>query len=163
MTTMSDPAVPTRSPALRAIVLGGLLGGTGDFVFACIFYGFKLRVFQSVAAGLIGRPAAFAGGAATYLLGVGLHYGIAGIWAALFWLASRRWPELVRNAVPMGLAYGLVVFYGMNLVVLPLSALHTSAWPPPFAAWPMAMHMLVVGLPIALAVRKYSPTAGAAG
>ena len=163
MTAMPDPTVPARRPALRAIVLGGLLGGTGDFLFAFIFYGFKLRVFQSVAAGLIGRTAAFAGGMATFLLGVGLHYVIAGIWAALFWLASRRWPRLVRHAVPSGLAYGLVIFYGMNMVVLPLSALHTSAWPPPFAAWPMAMHMLVVGLPIALAGRKYSPAAGAAG
>jgi len=160
---MSDPHVPDKHRALAAIVLGGLLGGTGDYLFAFIFYGWQIRVFQSVAGGLIGRPAAYEGGILTFLLGTALHYLIAGIWAAIFWFASRRLPGLVRNAVPAGLAYGLVIFYGMNMVVLPLSALHTKPWPPPVAAWPMAMHMLVVGLPMALAVRKYSPAAGAAG
>lgn len=152
------PAAPvaTTSRPARAILWGGFLGGTGDFVFAFIYYGFRLGVFQNVAAGLIGRDAARAGGVPTFLLGVALHYGIATIWAAFFWLASRSLPLLIRRAVPAGLLFGLVIFYGMNCVVLPLSALHTRGWPPPFAAWPVAMHMLVVGLPIAFAARRFS-------
>lgn len=149
-------AVSAPRRARPAILWGGLLGGTGDLVFAFVYYGFKLGVFQGVAGGLMGRAAAREGGVPTFLLGVALHYLIATIWAALFWTASRRLPVLLRQAVLAGLLYGVIVFYGMNCVVLPLSALHTSAWPPPFAPWPLAMHMLVVGLPIALAARRFS-------
>jgi len=154
-------AASASSPARSAILLGGLLGGAGDFFFAFIFYGWKIRVFQSVAAGLIGREAAFGGDIPTFLLGVVLHFLIAFIWAALFWALSRKLPGLVRHAIPAGLAYGLVIFYGMNSVVLPLSALHTKAWPPAWAPWPIAGHLFLVGLPIALAARKFSRPAAA--
>ncbi len=149
---------PTPHP-WKAILWGGLLGGAGDFFFAFFFYGWKIRVFQSVAAGLIGRDAAFAGGVPTFLLGVLLHYAIGIIWAALFWLVARPVPAQLNRAVAAGLAWGSVVFYGMNCVVLPLSALHAKAWPPPWpwvAPWPLAGHMLLVGLPIALVARRYA-------
>lgn len=148
-------SLPRTNP-WRAILLGGLLGGSGDFFFAFIFYGWKIRVFQTVAGGVLGRDAAFSGGIATFLLGVLLHYLIGCIWAAIFWGLSRKLPVLVQHAIPAGLAYGLVIFYGMNSVVLPLSALHTKAWPPAWAPWPIAAHMLVVGLPMALVARKYA-------
>lgn len=147
------------SNSVKAILWGGSLGGLGDFLFAFIFYGWKIRVFQSVAAGLIGRDAAFAGGVPTFLLGVFLHFVIGIIWAALFWMISRRMTAMIRHTIPAGLAWGVVVFYGMNCVVLPLSALHGKAWPPPWpwvAPWPLAAHMLVVGLPIAWAAKKFS-------
>lgn len=144
------------SPARSAILWGGLLGGAGDFFFAFFFYGWKIRVFQSVAAGLIGRDAAFGGGVPTFLLGIVLHFIVAFIWAALFWALSRKLPALVDHAIPAGLIYGLVIFYGMNSVVLPLSALHLKAWPPAWAPWPIAGHMFLVGLPIALVAQKFS-------
>ncbi len=153
-------SMTSPTPNLRkAILVGGLLGGLGDFLFAFVFYGWKIRVFQSVAAGLIGKDAAFAGGVPTFLFGVVLHFVIGIIWAALFCLLARRVPALLRYAIPAGLAWGLVVYFGMNSVVLPLSALHTKAWPPNLAPWPIAGHMLLVGLPIALAARKFVPRA----
>ncbi|HEY8994334.1 MAG TPA: hypothetical protein VIM71_06725 [Lacunisphaera sp.] len=149
------PAFAAR-PALTAIVLGGLLAGAGDALFAFLFYGWKLSVFQTVAGGLIGREAARGGGVPTFLLGTLLHFLIATGWAALFWAASRRFPVLVRQAVSAGLGYGFIVYYGMNCIVLPLSALHTKAWPPPFAPGPVVAHIFLVGLPIALLAKKYT-------
>jgi len=149
---MSTPS-SSQNPAWRAIVIGGLLGALGDFVFAFAFYGLKIGVFQSVAGGLIGRETARAGGIPTFMLGVVLHFLIGIIWAALFWLLSRRVPAMTRHAIPAGLIWGLVVFYGMNCVVIPLSALHGKPWPPPWpwiAPWPFAAHAVFVGLPIAL-------------
>lgn len=141
-------------PLARAIAWGGLLAGTGDLVFALGYYGMKLKVFQNVAAGLIGREAAYAGGAATFALGVGLHYAIALTWAALFCLAGLRLPGLLRQAGVAGAAFGLVVYLGMNCVVLPLSALHTRAWPLRLDVAVLAAHALLFGLPIALAARR---------
>jgi hypothetical protein len=147
---------PATLPALKAVVWGGLTAGALDLIFAFSFYGPKLGVMQSVAGGVLGRVPARDGGVPTFLLGVVLHFLIALIWAALFWGASRRVPVLVRRAIPAGLIYGLVVYYGMNCVVLPLSALQTKAWPPPFALWPVAAHVFLVGLPIAWFARRYS-------
>jgi hypothetical protein len=141
-------------PLTRATVWGGLVAGTGDLVFALSHYGMKLKVFQTVAAGLIGRDAAFSGGEATFALGVALHYGISFIWAALFCIAALRLPALLRNATAAGLAYGLVVYFGMNHVVLPLSALHAPFWPPQLDVAAIAAHCFVFGLPIALAARR---------
>lgn len=150
-------ASPTPfDPARRAILWGGLLAGTFDLIFAFIFYGLKIGVMQSIASGLLGWTVAHEGGLPTAILGLLLHFLIAFIWAALFWVASRRLTLLIRQAIPAGITYGLVVFYGMNSVVLPLSALHTKPWPPAFAPWPIAVHMLLIGLPIALAARKFS-------
>ncbi|HWA29351.1 MAG TPA: hypothetical protein VG734_27115 [Lacunisphaera sp.] len=161
---------PASAAALKAILWGGLLAGLGDFFFAHCFYAWKLGVFQNVAGGIMGREAARAGGMPTYLLGVGLHFLIATIWAAIFWVLSQRLPVLVRNAVPsglvdvlvflvyglVGLGYGLVVYLGMNCIVVPFSALNTPVKLPPLVSWPAAAHMALVGLPIALAAWRFS-------
>lgn len=149
---------PSTRVALTAIFWGGLLAGAGDYFFALFYYGWKLGVFQNVAGGLIGREAARAGGVPTFVLGTLLHFLIAGIWATLFWGLSRRLPVLVKRAVPAGLVYGLVVYLGMNCVVLPLSALHVPLRLPPLISWPALAHLLLVGLPIALAARKFART-----
>ncbi|MCC6165485.1 MAG: hypothetical protein IT182_19230 [Acidobacteria bacterium] len=139
---------------LAAIGLGGLLAGLGDFLFALAYYGTGLRVFQNVTAGLVGREAAYAGGVPAYVIGVVLHFLIATIWAAIYVFTTRMAPSLNRRPIPSGLLYGAIVFYGMNCIVLPLSALRAAAWPPPWAPVPLAMHMLVVGLPIAIVAAR---------
>ena len=146
----------TSHPALKAILWGGLLAAAGDFFFAHLFYAWRLGVFQNVAGGLIGRDVARAGGVPTYVLGVSLHCLIGIIWAAIFWGLSRRIPALVKYAEPAGLVYGLIVYLGMNCVVVPLSALHAPLNLPPLLSWPAAAHLILVGLPIALVARYYS-------
>ncbi|AOS44737.1 hypothetical protein Verru16b_01805 [Lacunisphaera limnophila] len=143
-----------RSPAFKAILWGGLLAGGLDWLFALTYYGWSLGVFQNVAGGLIGLKAARTGGGSTFALGTGLHFLIAGLWAALFWGLARRWPVWLRHPVPAGLVYGLVVYLGMNCVVLPLSALAVPLRLPPLLSWPAAAHLFLIGLPIALAARR---------
>ena len=111
------------------------------------------RVLQAIASGLLG-PAAYRGGAATTALGLLLHFVIACGAAAVFYAASRRWPVLVRRAVPAGAVFGVLVYAFMNLVVLPLSRVNFR---PPAArtvAIMLAIHIACVGLPIALTVRR---------
>lgn len=138
----------------RTVITAGLLGALGDFVFALAYYGPHLAVFQNVAGGLIGVESARAGGVPTFVLGVLLHFVVGVIWAALFWVLTRIWPGLLRRPVLAGLAFGVVVFYGMYEVVLPLSALHTRAWPPRWLPVDLVSHMLLVGLPIALTIDR---------
>ena len=131
--------------------------------FAFVYYGLKgasmQRVMQSVASGLLGKPS-FDGGALTATLGVLLHYSIACSAAATYVLGSRRIPGLTKHAVPSGLVFGFGVYLVMNMVVLPLSALHTKAYPLAWAPYPMLGHLFLVGLPIALVTRHYSRANG---
>lgn len=159
---MSDHRVPvpSRTKATSTsgtVVAAGLLGALGDFVFALAYYGRDLSVFQNVTAGLIGLEAARAGGVATSLIGVMVHFAIGVGWATLYWQLAHSWPVLWRRPVLAGLAYGVVVFYGMYQVVLPLSALHSPAWPPRWMPVDLVAHMVLVGVPIAVTITRRRP------
>ena len=145
-------SVENRS-ALLAIGVGGLTAGALDLTQACILFGWKIPF--SIAAGLLGRTAHR--GVGTYLLGVFLHFFIAFSFAATYYAASRTLGFLKEHPLVCGLFYGAAVELVMNLVVLPLSALHARG---PYELYDLILglvvHMVVVGLPIAYSVRRYA-------
>lgn len=102
-----------------------LLAGTLDITTAVLYYvgpsiAGASRLLQGIASGLLGA-AAFDGGAVTALLGLVLHYAIALIWAVVLFVAFRTFDVLRGNLVVTGIAYGVIVWAVMNLIVLPLS------------------------------------------
>ena len=150
-----------KSPLLP-ILVGGSIAGLCDITYAVVFSGFRgvpaLRVLQSVASGLFGA-AAFKGGVPMGALGLLLHFLIAISFAAIFYLASRRFPFLLQRAVLCGIVYGAIIYGVMNLIVLPLSAFpRRVTFPPLVLATGLFVHMFFIGLPISLAVRRFSDT-----
>jgi uncharacterized membrane protein len=154
------------SRACLAILWGGLACGIGDITQAMVAWGIQsgakpVRILQSVAAGLIGRNAAFQGGWKTALLGAALHFFIAFTVAAVYYTASRWIPFMNQHAIISGLLYGEMVFLFMYFFVLPLSATGTGLFTLPtftvatYLTGPIG-HTLLVGLPVALIVRRYS-------
>ena len=150
-----------RNPAAFAILVGGSIAATFDIIYAIVYSWIRAQVppiaiMQSVASGLLGQKA-YEGGTATALLGLCLHYTMGFIIAAIFWFASRRLRFMTERAVLAGLVYGICVYFVMNFVVLPL-----SAFPTPITHTPVRMainvvaHMVLFGLPIALATRAAS-------
>jgi hypothetical protein len=139
--------------ALLAIAVGGLIAGTLDLLQACILFGWDIPL--AIAGGLLGSQAVH-GGAGTYILGVGLHYFIASSVTAIYYAASRRLGFMTEHPLVCGLLYGAVVENVMNLVVLPLSALHARG---PYELHDLLqgllVHMVVVGLPVAYSVRRF--------
>ncbi|MGH7645421.1 MAG: hypothetical protein ACREMR_07525 [Gemmatimonadales bacterium] len=140
----------------RAVALGALTVGVLDGLDAVVFFGLRgvapLRIFQAIAAGVLGR-AAFRGGLASAALGVMLHFCIALAIVAVYFLVSRRLPGLARRPFLWGPLYGIVVYLVMNLVVVPLSA---AVNPPASLAVVLnglLIHMLGVGVPSAVAAR----------
>lgn len=107
------------------VVLGGLAVGTLDAVFATTFWGLRdvpaIRIFQSIAAGLLGKTS-FDGGTATAWLGAGLHYFIATTMVLAYYLVAKRYRVLSQRPIAYGLAYGLFLYVFMQYVVVPLSA-----------------------------------------
>jgi uncharacterized membrane protein YagU involved in acid resistance len=135
------------------VLAGGLLAGTLDILYACIFWAAKAdvppsRIFQSVAAGLLGE-ASFEGGTSTAALGLVLHFFIACTMAVTYYLAARRWPVLAGRPVVLGIAYGLLLYVAMNYIVVPLSAAGPGSRDPTWVALSIAVHAFLIGLPIA--------------
>src|SRR4029453_7978290 len=112
---------------------GGLVVGALAALDAIVFFGFRgatpVRIFQSIAAGLLGR-ATFQGGLRSALLGVAIHFFIAFSIAATYYAASRRLSILTQRPIICGAAYGVLVYFFMNRVVIPLSAIGGGAAPP---------------------------------
>jgi len=159
MSASASAVAPERSPAFPAIGWACLVAGVLDISSAFALSYPKgvgpIRVLQGVAAGLVGREAAINGGLATAGLGLAIHFFIAFVVATVFYLASRKLVFLAQNAVLAGLMYGVVVYGFMYWIVMPL------AYPvvrPSFGRdlTAVCVHMFLIGVPIALIVRRYS-------
>ena len=138
---------------VRALTYGTIIVGSLDLLDALVFFGLRgvqpIRIFQSIASGLMGR-AAFSGGMATAALGVALHYFIAFGIVTVFLIARSRLPALGRAPILWGLAYGIAVYVVMNYIVVPLSAAATGRFSWPVFLNGILIHMLGVGLPASL-------------
>jgi uncharacterized membrane protein YagU involved in acid resistance len=136
------------------ILLGTLIIGTLDGLDAIVFFGLRsgaspVRIFQSIAFGLLGRRS-YSGGVATAALGLAIHYFVALGIVATYFLLSRRVSLLTRRPVLCGAIYGIGVYFFMNRVVIPLSAIG----PQPFVLAPfingILIHIVGIGIPTAL-------------
>lgn len=136
---------------LRTGVLTGLAGGALDFAAASIVYPAAypgltvMRIWQSVAEGVLG-PAAYDGGAATALLGTALHFFIALCAGIVFVLVMSRAPLFGRLWTVSGAVYGVSMYYFMQLVVLPLSEIGARPYNAKSAAIGLAIHVFIFGL-----------------
>ena len=151
---MIGESAPSKRNALLAIAVGGGIAGALDLLQACLLFGWRVPLV--IAAGLLGRQA-FHGGVGTYILGVCLHFFIACSATAIYYAASRKLRFLLQHPLVCGLFYGIAVELVMSYIVLPLSALHARG---PYKLHDvllgLAVHMVVVGLPIALSVRRFA-------
>lgn len=148
-----------NSGAFRAILTAGLIVGILDISSAFILSYPKgvgpIGVLQGVAAGLVGREAAITGGLATAGLGLAIHFFIAFVVSSVFYIASRKLIFLTQHAVISGLLYGVVIYCFMYWIVMPLAypIVHPSISRDVTA---VCVHMLLIGLPISLIVRRFS-------
>ncbi len=149
----------TKSRALVAIFWAGLVAGTMDITAAFVTLwpqGISpFRILKGIAAGLLG-PEAYAGGRFADALGLACHFFIAYSAATVFYLASRRISLMTRRPILSGALYGVCVYVVMYWIVVPLSRLHR--WPRSIKAALIAIviHIVCVGLPISLIVRRFS-------
>ncbi|HEY2069496.1 MAG TPA: hypothetical protein VGG48_08090 [Rhizomicrobium sp.] len=142
---------------IMAALVGGLLVGTLDIFVACAISQVPPDVvLHFIAAGLIGRDAAFHGGMPTVALGVALQEFISVVAAGVYVAASTRLPTLLRNPIPWGLAYGAAVNIVLTFGVQPLSYVartHPIVWPGILEN--LAANMVLFGVPIALIARSF--------
>ena len=156
--TLAAPADLPAGSHLGPVFLGGIVAGALDIVYAWVFWWLErdvppTRILQSVAAGLLGKDS-FSGGAASAALGLFLQFFIAVSMALVYYAVARRWALLRERPVPCGLGYGLLCYIVMNYVVVPLSAAGPGSKDPLWIGLSVLVHMVLIGLPIALFVRR---------
>ncbi len=143
----------------RATFWGGLLAGTLDAAAGVVVYFiyFKwnpLQVLQFIASGVFG-PSVINGDFIYVVIGLILHFIIAFIAAAFYIAAATTVKAFNTHKVVMGLAYGVIVWLFMNLLVLPVSNVPKGPFDAGLAAIGIVWHALLVGLPIALVSAKH--------
>lgn len=143
----------------KAILAGGFAAGLLDIIFAIVNSATRGipadKVLQAVASGIFGRDA-YSGGVAMAALGTLFHFAMTTVMAALFVFAWRRLSVIRTHAIVIGLAYGVAIYFAMKWIVLPL-----SHFPPggkgPINPLGLLAHVILVGLPIAVAARRWGP------
>jgi cbb3-type cytochrome oxidase subunit 1 len=134
-------AFSSAAAGLLDITASGLLAKSRGMAFKSLL--------QFVASGALG-DAAFQGGTRTAVTGMLFHFLITALWATAYFLISDKLSNIHQHPFVFGALYGVVVHLVMSLVVLPLSRTRKK----PFAWQPwvvqLAVHIICVGLPIAL-------------
>jgi hypothetical protein len=149
-----------RTRYLTAILLAGLIAGSLDLTFAFTFHGLMsgvspIRILQTIATGWLGLDA-LKGGVAAAALGFVSHYGILIGASALYLIAMLRMRWMTAHAYLYGMAYGVMIYAFMHLVVLPLS--NAPHFKPNVlgTVCDFSMHMLAIGPAIALALKRFA-------
>lgn len=156
--------ISLRDPG-AAILGGGLTAALLDIIYAFTFFGLRgvepIKILQSIASGVLGQ-AANQSGAGAAALGALLHVGIALVMAAVYVTASRAIATLNRRPWLWGPLYGIGCYLVMNYVVLLLRFGPKPLPPIEVLVGGVAIHMLGVGLPIALFAARVGPSPRAA-
>ena len=143
-----------RTPSIKLIFLAGLVAGTLDILGALTVYslilhkGSVMLILQRIASAALGQ-AAFKGGWAMALCGLGFHYIIVYCFTIAYVSLYPYLPFLKKHRLASGLLYGLFAWLVMNRVVLPRTKLLIPPfqWSSAFIA--MVLVMLFIGLPVA--------------
>ena len=145
---------------LKPIAIATAVSGTLDILFAMILtvsFGREIgNMLRYVGSGPF--PPALDMGTGGAILGLLVHFGLMAIMAAVLILFVRQRPQLLDRPVILGVAYGLITYAAMNLIVVPL---RFDAPLPPSAlsiATQLFAHIVLVGIPMALiAARTLKP------
>jgi hypothetical protein len=158
MSAASESLALERPNFYRPIIFGGLIAGTLDITSAFINSGLRGRspmwVLQSVASGLLGQDS-YKGGFKTAALGTALHFLIAFTATAVFYAASRKLKFMTERPVISGILYGVAAYLFMYFIVLKL-AFPGITYTLTSIATNVSIHIFCIGLPISLAIRRFS-------
>jgi len=146
-----------QGSVFRPIVLATILCGTLDILLATGLTLMRGRepaaMLRFVASGPF--PGATEWGDAGSVLGLIVHFTLMAIMVGAFVIAARNFASLLDRPLVSAIAYGLVTYGVMNLLVVPLR--FPAAWPPSGLSigTQLFAHVVLVALPTVLIARHY--------
>lgn len=152
-------SAPAKKSLTHAILFAGLIAGILDGTAAVVSFLAKggkdpIKIFNFIASGIFG-PAGLQGGMPMAFAGLVFHMCIATIWAAIYFFIYPRITCPSKNWVVSGLLYGIFVWIGMNLVVVPLSNTPAMGKTVQGMITGTIILMLFIGLPVAYLASKH--------
>ncbi|HEY4070638.1 MAG TPA: hypothetical protein VGM04_03665 [Sphingomicrobium sp.] len=142
---------------LKPIAIATAISGTLDILFAMIltlWFGREIpNMLRTVASGPF--PAAPDMGTTGAIIGLGVHFALMAIMATALMLLVRWRPQLADAPLRTGLAYGVITYFIMNWLVVPLR--FGTPLPPKTLsiATQLFAHIVLVGIPMAYVAARY--------
>lgn len=157
MSIQGDSAV--KKNLVMAILVAGLVAGILDGIAAVAAYMLRggqepMKVWNFVSSGVFGQDG-LNGGTPMAFAGIFFHLCIATIWATIYFFIYPKVSWLSRNWVLSGLLYGIFVWIGMNLVVVPLSNTPPMAKTVQGVLIGCSILMVFIGLPVSYVASRY--------
>ena len=141
----------------RTTAIATLISGSLDILFAMILtvlFGREIgNMLRYVASGPF--PAATDMGTGGAVLGLIVHFILMAIMAAVFMLLVRKKPQLLDTPVRTGMVYGILTYFVMNWIVVPLRFGAPLPPKPLSIATQLFAHIVLVGIPFALIAARY--------
>jgi hypothetical protein len=145
---------------LKPIAIATAVSGTLDILFAMaltLLFGREIgNMLRYVGSGAF--PAATGMGSIGAMLGLLVHFALMAIMATALMLIIRARPILLDTPFRTGLAYGVLTYFVMNWLLVPLR--FDAPLPPKLlsVATQLFAHIVLVGVPMALiAARHFKP------
>jgi hypothetical protein len=142
---------------LRPIAIATAVSGTLDILWAMILtiaFGREIpNMLRFVASGPF--PSAIEMGTAGAILGLAVHFTLMAIMATGLMLLVRWKPERLETPLRTGIAYGVITYFIMNWLVVPLR-FGTPLPPKAMAVLTQGFaHVVLVGVPMAYVAARY--------
>ena len=142
---------------LRPIGIATAVSGTLDILFAMILtlaFGRQIpNMLRFVASGPF--PDAANMGTPGAILGLVVHYALMAIMATGLMLLVRWKPERLETPLRTGLAYGVLTYFVMNWLVVPIRFGTPLPTKPLQFATQLFAHLVLVGIPMAYIEARY--------
>ena len=141
----------------KPIAVATAISGTLDILFAMILtvvFGRAIPdMLRFVASGPF--PAATEMGTGGAILGLVVHFALMAIMATALMLLVRWKPERLETPLRTGVAYGVITYFVMNWLVVPLR-FHTPLPPKLLSIVTQGFaHIVLVGIPMAYVAARY--------
>ena len=147
-------------PRYVSVLKAGILVGSFDilaaFLLVLIRTG-KLQVFnilKFIASGIFGKDAA-EGGLKMVIIGFIIHYTIAFIFTGLFFWLYPKMNLGSKNKWITGIVYGVLIWFVMNRIVLPLSNVVHRPFSLSNALINIGILIICIGIPLSLFARRF--------
>ena len=142
---------------LKPIAVATAISGTLDILFAMILtlaFGRQIpNMLRYVASGPF--PGATEWGSGGAILGLVVPFTLMALMVPALMLILQQRPQLLAMPYRTGLAYGLITYFVMNWLVVPLR-FHAQLPPKPLSvATQLFAHIVLVGIPMALIAARY--------
>jgi hypothetical protein len=149
-----------RNNAIKTVFISWLIVGTLDITCATINYMIgggtnPISILVYISSGIYGPEAFKIGPPSMAILGILLHYLIAGIWTVIFYTFYARIPALSKNRLLTGIGYGLLVWTMMNQVVVKLSNTPKGPFKLSSAIINAAILCVAIGIPLSYRAYKF--------